>query len=631
MFVIKVIPLIKGTKLDTLSYFSSQEHQIGTFVNAPVRGKKYIAIVIEAESVSHSKTSLKSASFTLRKLPEQTNVTKVPDCVFKTAKELTKIYPCSVGAILYQLLPPDIRNGQHQYPLVSTMVHQEETSPQILTTTIQERYIAYRSHVRSILARRGSILFVVPTSVDIEYAQKHLSQGIEDRVVVFHPYQSRRDKKASYAAFEDTSLAKLIIATPTYAYLDRVDLLSIVIENSASDFYKNKNRPYLDHRTALMTHAKVTGREILLGDILPRTEDEYKRRSEFFITHNEETKRISFPTPLTIVEQKDKPSPDVPFRMFSKKLISRINNTLEGKGRVYLHGARRGLSPVVACVDCSYIFRCPDSNTPYSLLRTFAPDGEERRWFVSGTSGKRVRAADVCVVCGSWRLKERGIGIQQVYDECVESFPDRPVLLFDHLTASTRNRAKKIMSDFYDQKSAILVGTQMALPYLYLKGVDLSVITSLDATRSNPTWRSDENTFRLLLELREISNKEVLLQTRSEPDELLKLATLGRLESFYDEEITLREALNYPPFSTFILLSWTGEKTAVLRVEELIKTVTHKYPGDYYNNPTSTEKKVLRHALFRLPPNFKDNIEFIGILRALPPYVRIEIDPNRIV
>ncbi len=61
-------------------------------------------------------------------------------------------------------------------------------------------------------------------------------------------------------------------------------------------------------------------------------------------------------------------------------------------------------------MDCAHIFRSPQSGAPYSLVRTYKGDTEER-WFVCGASGERVRAADTCSQCGSWRLKERGIGV----------------------------------------------------------------------------------------------------------------------------------------------------------------------------------------------------------------------------
>lgn len=631
MFVIQVIPLIRGTKIDTLSYYSSLEYAIGTFLSVPIRGKDHRAIVTDCKPVSESKSSLKSASFTLRKLPEQAPLSNVPSNLQATAQKLTELYPSSVGAILYQLLPPDVRTGQYQYPIVSSLIQHEDTIPHVLTAAIKERYVCYRSHIRSVLARRGSIVFIVPTSADVHYATVHLTQGIENRVVIFSPAQSKSEREQAYTAYEDTSLAKLIITTPSHAYLDRVDLLSIIIEQSASDFYRTNVRPYLDHRTALLAYAKSTGRSILLGDVLPRTEDEYCRRMDIYNTYNDTTKRILFPAPLTLIEQHDKSTPENPFSLFSKKLQARVQNVLDAKGRVFMYGARRGIAPVVTCIDCGHIFRCPDSETPYSLVKTISKTGEEERWFVSGTSGKKIRAADTCPDCGSWRLRPRGIGIQFVYDEAKTYFPAAKIFLLDHTTATTRKRAQKIIDDFYATRGAILVATQMALPYLRMQEVELSAIISLDATRSNPTWRADENTFRLLLELREISHQEVLVQTRLNPDSVLQNATHGSVELFYNEEIELREQLLYPPFSTFILLSWTGEKSVVVTIEEMLKTVTKGFTGTFYSNPASTDAKILRHALFRIAPTDKNKASFITTLKNLPPYIRIEIDPARIV
>ena len=149
---------------------------------------------------------------------------------------------------------------------------------------------------------------------------------------------------------------------------------------------------------------------------MPATEDEFKRREDTYTTFNEPAKRMAFAAPLSIITQRDKAKPDIPFQLFSDELGYAVRRALEGRGRVFLFAARRGLAPVVACIDCSYIFRCPDSGTPYSLMRTYNAAAPEERWFVSSTSGRRVRASDVCPQCGSWRLRERGIGLQQVAD-----------------------------------------------------------------------------------------------------------------------------------------------------------------------------------------------------------------------
>jgi len=630
MFVIQVTPLIRGTQLEYLSYFSSVEYPIGSFVEVPIRGKKQSAIIIEIKPVSTTKTALKAATFSLRKLPQQPNPAVLPETVRQTAYNLTRVYPTSVGAVLFQLMPPDIRNGNFPYPTTDLIKHDEETTPQVLTAKIEERYDAYQSLIRSTFAKKGSILVVVPTKVDVDFAVTNLQKGIKDRIVVFSPTQTKKQREISYQKITDTTTAKLIITTSSHAYLERADLKTIVIEQSASGHYVMRQKPYLDHRTALINYAKMAGRSIILGDTVPRTEDEVKRRSEIFLTYGEEAKRIAFTSPLNIITQNDKPKPDQAFQLFSDELITSVSRTLEGRGHVFFYAARKGLAPVVACIDCGLIFRCPDSNTPYSLVRTIK-NGEEKRWFVSSTSGKRIPAADVCEKCGSWRLRERGIGIQSVYDEWKAKMPECDVTVMDNTTITTPAQAKKMAAEFYNKQSGVLIGTQMALPFI-TRGVDMSAIISLDAARTIPTWRADESLFRLLLKLRECTAKEVIVQSRTEADNLIIHATRGAIERFYDDEISLREMLGYPPFNTFILMTWIGSSKTAIELEKPIKKLLEEFEVQYYNSPNGTAAKLERHGLIRLDTNKTDEYQkLLSRLRALPPYVKIEINPDKIV
>ncbi|HEY0964757.1 MAG TPA: hypothetical protein VGE31_03095 [Candidatus Paceibacterota bacterium] len=630
MYVIAVIPLIRGTHLESLSYFSSTPYPVGSFLSVPIRGKNQLAMSVSCEPVSATKTALRAATFSLRKLPTQENASMVPWQIQETARKLTKRYPASIGAILYNLLPPDVRAGTRQYNKTPEICYTEETTPQVLMARLDERFLSYQTHIRSTFARRGSVLFVVPTSTDIKYAAQELSHGIQDRMVVLSTTSSKKKHQEMQELLNDLSTPKLIITTPTYAYIERSDILSIVVEQSASPHYVNRERPYLDHREALITLARVAGRSIVLGDTVVRTEDEHFRRTDQYLTFGEEVKRMVFSAPLQVVTQTDKPKIEVPFQLFSQTLISHVTRTIEGRGHAFLYSARRGLAPVVACIDCGHIFRCPDSNTPYSLVRT-NKNGIEERWFVSSTSGRRVRAADVCENCGSWRLRERGIGIQQVYDEWKEKVPETEVMIIDHISAPTSVKARKIIDEFYKKKSAVLIGTQIALPYLQ-RGVDISAIISLDAARSTPTWRADESLFRLLLRLRECTAKEVVVQTRSEPDALLEYAKKGAVERFFDDEIALREQLKYPPFATFILLTWSGPQATVIEAEKVIKEIMASPLVQYYTNPHSTTEQTHRHGLIRIPRSDTSTYEsLIARIRQLPPYVKVEINPERIV
>ncbi len=631
MFVIEVIPLVRGTHIDSLSYFSSITYPLGSIVAIPVRGKTISGIIVDCNPVSNTKTALKAATFSLRKLPTQTNVPAVSDTLLRTVNELTSILPTKKGALLYALLPPDIRSGVFPYPTSGSGSSEEDSTPQILSAPTAERYISYQSVIRSAFAHRGSVLLVVPTSPQVKAAYAALERGISERVICFASTQSKTERQKAYTAFGNLSHATLTITTPSFAYLDRPDFTTIIIDEAASPHYVMRNRPHADHREVLKCLARVSGRSLILGDMLTRTEDEYKRREDIYQTHSEHPKRLQLSAKLTIINQTDKPTTEAPFQLFSPELVTRIKTTLEGRHNVFLYAARRGLAPVVACFDCGYIFRCPDSNTPYSLIRTRDSFGNEERWFISSTSGKRVRAADTCAVCGSWRLRERGIGIQQVEDECRKLFPKVPLTVFDHTTATTHKRSLGMETEFEKQKGAILLGTQMVMPY-FPHNIDLSAIVSLDAVRTIPSWRADETVFRLILTLREQSAREVMIQTRSETDDLLVYAGMGAVDRFHDDEIALRQVLKYPPFSTFVLITWQGSPQIIADTEALVKRLLAPtgHAGQFYTNPTSTPTQPLRHCLLRLKSN--DELKsIVDALRYLPPYIQITINPDRIV
>lgn len=629
MFVIDIIPLMRGTTLDTLSYFSAVAYGAGTIVQIPIRGKITTGIVIDNQPVSNAKTALKAATFSLRKLPVQTNPITLPKHLMTTVDELLTQYSTSKGALLFSLLPPDIRTGTKNYPVNNSSLSDEDYTPQLITALKSERFVEYKSIIRSAFAHRGSVVLVLPSTQAVVQANNFFAVGIKERVVCFHSQQTKQQRIDAYANFEDMHHTILIITTPSFAYLDRFDITHIIVEEVSNQFYQIKERPYLDHRIALRILAKHTGRALVLGDSVMPAEYEYARQHDKFITHGEQPKRLAFTTPLNIVKQKDKPDGQIPFQLFSPELITQINNTLASRRHVFLYSARRGLASVIACADCGYIFRCPEAGTPYSLLRTYDTNHNELRWFISSTSGRRIRAADTCPTCGSWRLRERGIGIQHIYDECRKLFPLTPIITIDHTTANTYKKAITLQKKAESLKGVIILGTALALPYLP-KNIALSAVVSLDAVRAIPTWRADEYLFHLLTTLRENTSHEVIVQTRHEIDDVLLYASRGALERFYDDEINLRKMLNYPPFCTFIFCTWQGTPKTTAGTEIIIRNRLSSVNclGEFYTNPHSNGEKIIRHCLIRLN---ELNPTLIDTLRTLPPYISITVNPDRIV
>jgi primosomal protein N' (replication factor Y) len=586
-------------------------------------------MVTDSKEVSTTKTALRAATFSLRKLPAQEDAQKLSRAFIETADEIAKWYAASTSMVLYSLLPPDIRSGDIPLPHTHHAPHDDRSQPELLTATKHGRYLAYRSLVRETFAHSGSVLCVVPSSAEVDEMLLELTPGVEERVIEFSSMRTKKQLREAYARLEDFTRPKLIIATPSYAIIERHDITTVIVEHARSPHYKERARPYLDFRDVLRIHAKHMGRRIVFGDLLPRAEEEHQRRSEVYQTLGATPKRIDLPSKLEIVHFKDKPNGGTPFQLFSGKVLKAIEATKKAKGRTFLFAARRGLAPVVACIDCGYIFRSPQSGAPYSLVRT-KKDGREERWFVCPTSGHRERAADTCSECGSWRLRERGIGIQYVHDELSKLLPETPVILFDHTSANTYKKARFLRDKFYETKGAIMIGTHMAIPYL-TKPINTSVVVNMDALYATPTWRLQEENVALLLRLREMTSEAVYVQTRTENDELMRQVRQGAIERFYNEELELRKTFNYPPFTTFVHLTWQGTQEAMNSIESYVKQSLKRFDVSIYSAPPSPKGTQIRYGLIRLASTDWPNAELSNVLRSLPPSVRMVINPDRIV
>ena len=630
MYVIEVSPLIKGVTLENLSYYSSVDYPPGTFLTIPVRNKESKGIVVGSKPLSAAKAAVRAATFSLKRLPPQTESEALPSSIINTAKALTESIPASFGAILFSLLPPEVQSGDVSLTTYSEVSDSSrEFLVSVLTGPREDRYLTYKRRIREAFAHRGSVVFISPTSEGAIQASEILLAGIADRSVVLSGALPKKALKKAYKDVADLSIAKVIITTPNRAMIDRPDITDVIIDESGSSHLKIRSRPYLSLKDVILLHSRLQGRRVLLGDLVHSAKDELLRRQDIYLTEEEEPHRINLPNQLVVIEQKDRTSADTPFQLFSDQLLETIGTTIKEKKNVFLYSARRGISPVVICGDCGHVFRCPDSGAPYSLFRTMK-NGEERRWFLSPTSGRRVRAADTCPDCGSWKLRERGIGIQHIYDELKKHFPEDRIFLFDHVTASTKTKAHSIVGDFYEKKGAILLGTAMALPYLE-KPVAISAVVSLDAVRSAPTWRVDKACFYLLMRLREMTVDRLFVQTRTEPDELLDLASSGSTEKFFNEELKLREDLRYPPFYNLVHLTMSGPIESVRLLEEEVTRKLEPFDFSFYSGPESTTSKTTRYGLCRVPVAKWPDREMIEALKLLPPSVRIEIDPDKIV
>jgi primosomal protein N' (replication factor Y) len=101
-------------------------------------------------------------------------------------------------------------------------------------------------------------------------------------------------------------------------------------------------------------------------------------------------------------------------------------------------------------------------------------------------------------------------------------------------------------------------------------------------------YRSGERTFQLLTQVAGRSGRaeekgKVVLQTFDPENEVLRFATAYDFEGFYENEVSLRAAMAFPPFSKIVRVLVTGEDDK--KTLEALKDVYFGLEKLYTDNP----------------------------------------------
>jgi len=257
--------------------------------------------------------------------------------------------------------------------------------------------------------------------------------------------------------------------------------------------------------------------------------------------------------------------------------------------------------------------------------------GNEENYFLCHSCGALRHARERCSHCTSWRLEAFGIGTELVEKEVKEIFPDRPVFVLSSDTAKTHLGAEKIIQDFYATSRAILVGTEMALPYL-TKHVPLTGVVSLDSLLSLASWNIYERIAATLTRLREISGEELVVQTRKPEAEILHTVISGNFSRFYRSELKARKELGYPPYTVLIKVSCTGSQESIKEKMEEAVTKLKPYELVTFSRFLKAPKgNFTLHGFLRVAREEWPDDELVERLQTLSPLYTVTVDPDSIL
>ena len=355
---------------------------------------------------------------------------------------------------------------------------------------------------------------------------------------------------------------QIAIGARSAIFLPFENLGLIVIDEEHEASYKSDSDPKFDAREIAYMKCELEDCKLILGSATPSVESYYKSTINelSLITINERADGAAMPK-VEIVDMREELMNNNR-SIFSKSLHDGITQCLSKNEQVILFLNRRGFSTFVSCRKCGYVFKCKKCD----ISLTYHSAGE---YLTCHYCGEKEKISKVCPSCGSSYVKYFGVGTEKIEQEINRIFPSARTLRMDFDTTRKKNSYEYIYNTFKNKGADILIGTQMVAKGLDFKDVTLVGVIAADLSLNLPDYRAFERTFQLLTQVSGRSGRgskegKVVIQTYSADELTIKYAASNDYDSFYKNEIMMREAMDYPPFASILVITMSSEDENML-------------------------------------------------------------------
>ncbi|MEI6243113.1 MAG: primosomal protein N', partial [Chlamydiota bacterium] len=351
--------------------------------------------------------------------------------------------------------------------------------------------------------------------------------------------------------------ASIVIGARSAVFSPMSNLGLIIVDEEHDNSYKqHEDMPAYHARNVAVMRGKMNGCTILLGSATPSMES-YKNgeNGKYILSVLQQRANQSFLPKVHIVNMKE--SWEKGFTHFSQLLLDKIKERLEKGEQTLLFLNRRGYHTSLICKQCSHIVKCPHCDISLTFHK-------ERNILSCHLCTFETPPKRECPSCHSSEyLQYKGYGTEHIERTLHAIFPDVRTVRVDRDTTQKKESHERLFQEFRAGKADVLIGTQMIVKGLHFPNVTLVGVIQGDTSLHIPDFRSSEYAFQLLTQVAGRSGRseipgEVVIQTLLPDHPIIQLAAKQEFVSFYQKEITEREAFSYPPFSHLIKISFSG-------------------------------------------------------------------------
>ena len=413
----------------------------------------------------------------------------------------------------------------------------------------------YMNLVSAMLFEDKTSLMLVPEiSLTPQMIERFKGRFGKD-VAVFHSRLSDGERYDEWYRVRNGE-AKLVIGARSALFLPFKDLGLIIVDEEHESSYKSEMSPRYNTIEVCEFIKGLKDCKVVLGSATPSLDSYYKALKKDYDLVELTTRIGGKPLPkVEIVDMREELKAGNK-AMFSRALYKKIKEKLSKKEQIILFLNRRGYSSFVSCRSCGFVYVCESCD----ISMTYHHNG----FLICHYCGKTKKMDRTCPKCKSKYLKHFGTGTEKVEMAVKHYFPEARVLRMDVDTTRKKNSHEELYNSFKNGEADILVGTQMIAKGLDFENVTLVGVLAADLGINFPDYRASERSFQILTQVsgragRADKEGEVIVQTYSPENYSLNYAKTGDYDKFFKEEIMIRKAMDYPPFSKLMLINLSSK------------------------------------------------------------------------
>lgn len=395
-----------------------------------------------------------------------------------------------------------------------------------------------------------NVLFMAPEIALVsQLTARTIKRFGKSSIAIWHSSITEAEKYKVWQKLRNDEI-KILFGARSSVFAPVKNLGLIIIDEEHDDGYKQEMpAPRYNAIEVAKKLGELYGAKIILGSATPDISNYYRAvNSNSLFELKQRYNNASLPK-VTVVDMRMERE----FKnngLFSKFLIDKVNERLKSGEQTILLINRRGFSTYTQCLNCGEVIECPKCAIP--LIYHLNSDSHKCHY-----CNYEIKGLDECPKCHADALQNFGAGSQRVEEIAAKIFKDAVIRRLDSDSLSKKNEHVEILNDFAEGKIDILVGTQMIAKGLDNPNVTLVGVINADLSFNLPDFRSTERGFSILTQVAGRSGRgenkgEVIFQTFNAENEFLLNAKHQDYKTFYQNEIEMREAFDYPPFSSII-------------------------------------------------------------------------------